>query len=74
MLLKNGVFRWCWQEHVTASPRASQFLSEKISFFIGKEEGCLCWAWRTQDGSSEQTWQSVMVRDKWVEKDNYSVT
>ena len=62
MLLKIGVFRWCWQENITASPRVSQCLKEKISFFYWEGWSGVC-AKRdvTQEGSREQTWQSLMV-------------
>ena len=62
-MLKKCVFSTCsWK--MASSDDADKNMSQlhqelvsayqkKISFFIGKEEGCLCWAWRTQDGSSE---------------------
>ena len=30
MLFKNGVFRLCWQENITASPRASQSYKKRF--------------------------------------------
>ena len=35
-------------------------LNPKISFFIGKGRGCLCWAWRN---AREFSWTNVTMRD-----------
>ena len=55
------------------------FLNPKISFFIGKIGGSVCdvCAERdvTQEGSREQTWQSVILVGRWVKKKgNFIVT
>ena len=50
------------------------FLNPKTSFFIGKGARVCVARNVTQEGSCEQTWQSVMLGARWVKKGNFSVT
>ena len=73
------VFSWkknIWNRKEISLLLLLSFLNPKISFFIGKVGGRGICAERdvTQEGSREQTWQSVMVGVRWVKKGNFSVT
>ena len=71
MLLKNCIFKCCWQENTIALPRASQCLWEKISFFFGRVGGVCVKCEVTQEGFCEQTWQIMMVGGRWVKNGNF---
>ena len=80
------IFLCCWYlvEKKTTRKRKEislllllSFLNPEISFFIWKEgEGLFVLTERdvTQEGSREQTRQSVMVGGRWVRKGNFGVT
>ena len=60
---------YIWKRKEIALLLLLSFLNPKISFFIGKGGRSVCAERRVmQEGSREQTWQSVMVECKWIKK------